>query len=432
MRAIVSPLLHALFKVLFVYEFEGEEHVPAQGPAIVAANHPSYLDPALLSLGVHRPIHFMAWDALFRVPLLGALLRAFGAFPVDVRKGRGAAAYEQAQALVEQGHLVGIFPEGQRSRTGWMEPKLREGAARLALETGAPLVPATITGAFRAWPHFRPLPKPGRIKVRFHPPIDPAAFEALDREAAVDAMTAELRRRVERSLLPGVKADLRLAVVYRKEAPWPRLYESVPPLLLATLLFWKTRSWAVVAPAYAYLAYLLADRFLVPQRRVVKWVRNASPVAFLLAFEPAVREAFALPAAPARTWLAAVAAAGLLPYLYARTLVALDAIRGALLALLLSLAATAWWSPTPLGPLIALPLFLAAYAWDRRCALWTLAAPLLAAFALGVPLWLGGRLELMPHAVAGLLAWALVRLWPLQPDTAPLERPEEPRLGLGL
>lgn len=432
MRALLSSLLHALFKVFFVYEHEGEEQVPQDGPAVVAANHPSYLDPVLLSLGVCRPIHFMAWDALFRVPLLGSALRAFGAFPVDVRKGQGAAAYQRARDLVAAGHLVGIFPEGQRSRAGWMEPRLREGAARLALETGAPLVPATITGAFRAWPHFRPLPKPGRIKVRFHEPIDPKAFAALDREAAVDAMTAELRRRVERSLLPGVKADLRLSVVYRKEAPWPRFYESVPPLLLATLLFWKTRSWTVVAPAYAYLAYLLADHFVIPQRRLVKWVRNASPVVFLMLFEPAVRDAFSLPHVPAPLSLAALAAAGLLPYLYSRALVALDAIRGAVFALLLSLAATAWWSSSPLGPHVALPLFLAAYAWDRQSALWTLAAPLLAAFALGIPLWLGGRLELVPHAVAGLLAWAVVRGLPLRPDTTPIERPEEPRLGLGL
>ena len=57
--------------------------------------------------------------------------------------------------------MVGLFPEGKRSRTGWMEPSLREGAARLAWETGALLVPATIAGAYRAWPYFAALPRPG-------------------------------------------------------------------------------------------------------------------------------------------------------------------------------------------------------------------------------------------------------------------------------
>ena len=167
----------------------------------------------------------MAWDAMFRVPLVGALMRAFGAFPVDVRPGKGREAYAKAKALLEQGELVGIFPEGKRSRTGWMEESLREGAARLAWETGAPLVPATITGAFRAWPHYQALPRPARIRVRFHEPIDPSPYRALPEEEALPAMLAELRRRVERSLLPGVKADLRRQVLQRMPAPWPRTYE---------------------------------------------------------------------------------------------------------------------------------------------------------------------------------------------------------------
>ena len=154
MRQALLPIIEAVFRILFEYDCLGEEHVPAHGPAVVVANHPSYLDPILLSLQVKRPIRFMAWEGLFKVPLLGAVMRAFGAFPVDTRPGQGRLAYEQAKALVLAGEVVGIFPEGKRSRTGWMEERLREGAARLAYETGAPLVPATIAGAYRAWPHF--------------------------------------------------------------------------------------------------------------------------------------------------------------------------------------------------------------------------------------------------------------------------------------
>ena len=103
-------------------------------------------------------------------------MRLFGAFPVDTRPGRGQDAYERAKQLVLEGNLVGIFPEGKRSRAGWMEPELRGGAARLALETGAPLVSATIRGAFRAWPYFRALPEPAKIHVRYHDPIDPGGL----------------------------------------------------------------------------------------------------------------------------------------------------------------------------------------------------------------------------------------------------------------
>src|SRR4026209_2293756 len=98
MRPVLIKLIHALFRVLFTYQCEGEEHVPEEGAALVVANHPSYLDPVLLSLEVKRPIRFMAWDAVFRVPLLGPFLRAFGAFPVDVRRGQGRKAYEKARA----------------------------------------------------------------------------------------------------------------------------------------------------------------------------------------------------------------------------------------------------------------------------------------------------------------------------------------------
>ena len=178
MRQAIKTLIEALFRVLFTYDCVGEEKMPASGPAVIAANHPSYLDPILLSLQARRPIRFMAWDALFRVPLMGWLMRLFGAFPVDVRKGKGREAYEKAKGLLERGEVVGIFPEGKRSRTGWLEPALREGAARLAWETGAPLVPATIAGAYRAWPHFQSLPRPARIRVRFHDPIDPSPWRA--------------------------------------------------------------------------------------------------------------------------------------------------------------------------------------------------------------------------------------------------------------
>ena len=135
MRRLVMTFAEALFRVLFTYDCVGEEKIPAEGGVVVAANHPSYLDPVLLSLPVARPIRFMAWEALFRVPLLGPVIRAFGAFPVDVRRGRGREAYARARELVAAGEVVGIFPEGKRSRTGWMEASLREGAARLATQS---------------------------------------------------------------------------------------------------------------------------------------------------------------------------------------------------------------------------------------------------------------------------------------------------------
>ena len=433
-RDALRAVLEALFRVLFTYDCTGEEKLPATGAAVISANHPSYLDPVLLSLQVKRPIRFMAWDALFRAPLLGPLVRLFGAFPVDTRKGRGREAYEAAKALLLEGDLVGIFPEGRRSREGWMEEDLRAGAARLALETGAPLVPATIRGAFRAWPYFRALPEPAKIHVRYHDPIFPASYRGVPEEEATAALLAELRRRVERTLLPGVKADRKIGALYRTPAPWPRLFEAVPALGLALLVFWKTRSFAVVWPAYAYVGYLLLDLLAVPQRRLTKWIRNGSAAAFMLVYGGWVLPKLGLPAPIGGASLLALLGGAGFPYLYDRGRRAIAFVQGLVFAALLEIGAL-HLVPTPLGPHLALPLFAAAFAWEERTVFWRYTVPILAACAFLVPWWLGGGAELLPHAIAGLLAWGLVRFLPGGGASGPAadEEPDEtPSSTLGL
>jgi 1-acyl-sn-glycerol-3-phosphate acyltransferase len=428
----LRTLVEACFRVLFSYECLGTEWIPARGPAIVAANHPSYLDPVLLSLSVARPIRFMAWERILRVPLLGALARLFGAFPVDLTPGQGRSAYEAAKRLVEEGELVGIFPEGRRSRAGFLEPELREGAARLALETGAPLVPVTIRGAFRAWPHFRRLPGFVQIQVRYHEPIDPAPFRTQPKEAAIAALLAELRRRVDRTLMPGVKADARIESLYRGAAPWPRLFEAGPALGLALLVFWKARAFAAVWPCYAYVGYLLADLLLIPQRRSSKRLRNASAAVFTLAYLGWALPSLGLPRPVGGAALAGVLAGAAFPYLYERGRTALGFMRGLVAAALLETGALAL-ARTPLGPHLALPLFAAAFAWEERSVFWRYAAPVLAAYALVVPLWLGGRVELLPHALAGLAAWMVVRFLSAGTSAEADEAgPDSPTSSLGL
>jgi 1-acyl-sn-glycerol-3-phosphate acyltransferase len=415
-RNLVRTVLRALVRLLFTYDCKGQDKIPAGGPAVIASNHPSYLDPLLLSLDVERPIRFMAWDALFRVPVLGRLLETFGAFPVDVRKGRGREAYEKAKTFLDAGELVGIFPEGKRSPTGWMEPRLREGAARLVWETGVPLVPATIAGAYRAWPYFQTLPRPSRIKVRFHDPIDPGPHRGLPEEQAIPALLGELHRRVDRSLLPGVKADLKKNVLFGMPAPWPRPYEAVPALALAALVIWTTGSLLSALPAYGYLAYLLADRLVIPQDHLVKWIRNASPVVFLLAYGPIALVTLGLPPVTAGEALAAIVLGSVFPYLYERGRVALGFIRGVVLTAGLELAAL-HLAPTGVGPHVALPVYAAAYAWEGRTFFWRYAVPVLSAYALAGSTFIGGGLDLVPHAAAGLLGWLLARLFPYRPPS---------------
>jgi hypothetical protein len=314
-----------------------------------------------------------------------------------------------------------------------MEPSLREGAARLALETGAPLVPATITGAFRAWPYFHALPRPARITVRYHDPIDPGPDRDRPRDEGAAALLDELRRRVERSLLPGVKADLRLELLYRSPAPPPRLHEYGPAFALALLVFWKTRSLTTVAPVYAYVAYLLLDWLALPQRRLSKWVRNASAVFFLLVYAHRVAlPALGRPEVPAAGALLAVLSGAFFAYLYERGRVALGFIRGLVLAMCLALAAL-YLAPTVVGPHLGLVVFAAAYAWERRTVFWRYTVPVLLLYALLVARWLHAGAEVLPHAVAGLLAWFFARFLP--DGRAGVEEAEPPpattTLGLG-
>ena len=397
--------------------------MPAEGPAVVAANHPSYLDPVLLSLQVRRPIRFMAWDALFRVPLLGGLIRTFGAFPVDTRPGKGREAYERAKALVLAGEVVGLFPEGHRSRTGWMEPRLREGAARLSWETGALLVPATIAGAYRAWPHYQALPRPARIRVRYHQPIDPAPYRAQPEDVALPALLAELQRRVDRSLQPGVKADLRVMLLYASPAPPPRLHELAAAGLVAFVWLLHGGGLAALLPSVAYLAYLVLDWRVVPQSRLAKWIRNGSPAFLLLVTGPASMRALGGPPLAAGAALAAVLAGALYPYLYAHRRTAMTFLRGIVLAFALEGAAQSLW-PSAAGPHAALALYAGVFAIGARSVFWRAAAAVLLFYAAVVPLLIGWSVGLALHVLAGLLAAALALAFPYR-----LPRPHVSSLG---
>jgi len=131
---------------------------------------------------------------------------------------------------------------------------------------------------------------------------------------------------------------------------------------------------------------------------------------------------------PAGAALAAVLLGALFPYLYEHGRTALGFVRGMVIAAALELGAL-YVAPTGVGPHVALPIFAAAYAWDGRTVFWRYTAPILAAYAVGVAVLLRAGPAVVAHALAGLLAWMLVRLFPLR-SASPA--PEEPAAGLGL
>lgn len=124
----------------------GTENVPGTGAVLLVPNHSSYADPFLQARDLSRPVRFMTKSTLFEVPLLGGLVRRGGGFPV--RRGQGdIGALEMTRRMLEHGQAVFVYPEGTRFRTGLALGPPKRGVARLALETGVPVVPIATWGA---------------------------------------------------------------------------------------------------------------------------------------------------------------------------------------------------------------------------------------------------------------------------------------------
>ncbi len=156
-RMIVAPIVY----LLFWPRVSGREHLPKTGPVLVVANHKSWWDPVLLGVVLPRQVHFMAKAELYQNRVFGTVLRWLGAFPV--RRGTAdRASLRQAFELLSRGRVVGLFPEGTRSRTDVLKAP-EPGAGYIALRTPVTVVPAGIIGRYRL---FR------RMSVSVGPAID--------------------------------------------------------------------------------------------------------------------------------------------------------------------------------------------------------------------------------------------------------------------
>ena len=173
-----------LFKLWLRWEVRGTENIPREGKVVLAANHISLLDPPTIGAACPRPVHFMAKEELFRNPVMGWFLRYVHTFPVHRGRIDRKAVMESFKVL-KNGAVLGIFPEGKRTRGGSVGP-FHEGFAGIAIKAKVPVLPAAIVNS-----EFLPK-KTGPVRVIFGKPIMAPAGKASDHDV-VTAFSEEIR-----------------------------------------------------------------------------------------------------------------------------------------------------------------------------------------------------------------------------------------------
>ena len=176
------------------YRSRGHQQLEDAGGGLVLANHQSFLDPLLVGLPLHRPISFLARDSLFRIPVVGGILRATYVMPIS-REAASSASLRETIRRMQHGYLVGVFPEGTRTETGEVG-LFKPGFVALVRRAKLPVYPVGIAGGFQALGRKSWFLKPGRVRVVVGEPI---TLEELEQFASRDqdqALIDHVRRRI--------------------------------------------------------------------------------------------------------------------------------------------------------------------------------------------------------------------------------------------
>ena len=160
----VRRLLKIVFPIIFRFRVTGRENIPPTGAVIICSNHIHVLDCLLLAMFCKRQIFFMGKAELFKLPVLGPLLRRVGAFPVD-RGTTDLQAYRHTMDLLKKEKALGIFSQGTRAQDF---ENVKGGVGVFALKSGAPIVPVGISGTYRLF---------SKMRVSFGPPISMEPYQ---------------------------------------------------------------------------------------------------------------------------------------------------------------------------------------------------------------------------------------------------------------
>jgi 1-acyl-sn-glycerol-3-phosphate acyltransferase len=195
---VVRAIIAGFCRLFWRLSIEGREHIPTEGPFVLAPVHRSNVDFAIASTVTKRRMRFMGKDSLFKLKPFAAFITALGAYPVH-RGGADREALRRTIAMIEGGEPVVIFPEGTR-QSGPEVQTLFEGAAYVATRTGVPIVPVGIGGSEKAMPKGSKLLHPTKVAVIVGPALRPTPAEDGKRTSrrAIHELTEQLHSEIQK------------------------------------------------------------------------------------------------------------------------------------------------------------------------------------------------------------------------------------------
>jgi 1-acyl-sn-glycerol-3-phosphate acyltransferase len=197
--SLLRPAAHSVSRLFWRIDYEGIEHIPRSSGVIIAANHQSYIDPFWVGVPVKRPIRFLAWSESFDWPIIGKMMWWLGAWPLEIERSDPSAIRRSLQWL-RGGGAVMIFPEGGRCAPDGAMLRFKNGAVRMALEAGVPVLPVTIRGGHRVWPKGYRFPHTAKVEVIYHPLHYITQREGEDTRACARRETDRLAQIIESKL----------------------------------------------------------------------------------------------------------------------------------------------------------------------------------------------------------------------------------------
>lgn len=223
LKTLFGPLL----KIIYRPWIEGAENIPEEGPAILASNHLAVIDSLFLPLMIKREVVFIGKSDYFtgkglKGKIIKAFMTAVGTIPVDRSGGeRSMSALNKGLQRLQQGELFGIYPEGTRSHTGNLY-RGKTGVARLALKSGAPVIPVAMVGTNIAQPIGKRIPKIHRIGVKVGKPLDFSRYRGLEDDryilrAITDEIMYELMKLSGQEYVDAYAADLKKELEEQKK-----------------------------------------------------------------------------------------------------------------------------------------------------------------------------------------------------------------------